>query len=100
MKEGQEEANLDPDYAAKRMVSCGIVTFLYDVSRGIYPCGEFVFDLELDKVDCNRVYPLGLSINDVLEGAQKLTLAEIGCVTVTGREFSQKKILDYGCYQS
>ena len=51
MKEGHEEANLDPDYAAKRMVSCGIVTFLYDVSRGIYPCGEFVFDLELDKVD-------------------------------------------------
>lgn len=49
LKEGQEEANLDPDYAAKRMVSCGIVTFLYDVSRGIYPCGEFVFDLELDK---------------------------------------------------
>ena len=40
-------------------------------------------------VNCNS---LGLSINDVLEGAQKLTLAEIGCVTVTGREFSQKKI--------
>ena len=51
LKEGLEEANLDADYAEKRMVSAGIVTLLYDVSRGIYPCGEFVFDLELDKVD-------------------------------------------------
>lgn len=49
LKEGLEEANLDADYAGKRMVSAGIVTILYDTSRGIYPCGEFVFDLELDK---------------------------------------------------
>ena len=50
MKEGLEEANISAGYAAKRLVSAGIVTFLYDLSRGIYPCGEFVFDLELDKV--------------------------------------------------
>ena len=58
LKEGLEEANLDADYAGKRMVSAGIVTILYDTSRGIYPCGEFVFDLELDKVESGYEYLL------------------------------------------
>ena len=50
LKEALEEANLEADYAEKNMVSAGMVSFLYDVTRGIYPSGEFVFDLELDKV--------------------------------------------------
>ena len=49
MKEGFEEANLEADYAEKKMISAGIVTFLYSNPWGIYPCGGFVFDLELDR---------------------------------------------------
>ena len=63
LKEGLEEANLDADYAGKRMVSAGIVTILYDHSRGIYPCGEFVFDVELDKVCTYSVVNLKLKLH-------------------------------------
>lgn len=75
IKEAEEEASI-PNDLVQNMVSAGCVSYLYDDERGIFPCTEFVFDLELPvdftptnadgEVQAFQLFPAGQCLEKVL----------------------------------